>query len=98
MSMTTSSDRRIPLAPSEGWLTLGLVLLLCASLAWALDDSMLVLGRDAATDFLLWTAVAGVLAGFAGEVSAEHENPERRAVIGRRHQTDSLQRVGKQTF
>jgi transglutaminase-like putative cysteine protease len=66
MSMTASSDRRIPLAPSEGWLTLGLVLLLCASLAWALDDSMLVLGRDAATDFLLWTAVAGVLAGFAG--------------------------------
>jgi transglutaminase-like putative cysteine protease len=65
-SITTSSGRSVPLSPSEGWLTFGLVILLCASLAWSLDDARLVLGRDEATDFLLWTAVAGVLVGFVG--------------------------------
>ncbi|MGK2851755.1 MAG: transglutaminase TgpA family protein [Candidatus Limnocylindrales bacterium] len=64
--MTTSSGRRIPLAPPEGWLTLGLVILLGLSLAWSLDDARLVLGRDALTDFLVWTAVGGALAGFVG--------------------------------
>ena len=66
MSLTLASGRRIPLAPPEGWLTLGLVLLLCLSLAWSLDDAELVLGRGAYTDFLTWTAVGGVLAGFIG--------------------------------
>lgn len=64
--MTASSGRRIPLAPPEGWLTLGLVMLLGLSLAWSLDDARLVLGRDAYTDFLVWTAVGGALAGFVG--------------------------------
>lgn len=60
------SGRRVPLAPPEGWLTLGLVILLGVSLAWSLDDARLVLGRDALTDFLVWTAVGGALAGFVG--------------------------------
>ena len=41
MSFTTSSGRRIPLAPAEGWVTVGLVLALCLSFAWALDDALL---------------------------------------------------------
>ncbi len=68
MTLTTRSGQRIPLAPREGWLTLGLVLLLCLSLAWSLDDALLVLGRDEYTDFLTWTAVGGVLMGFIGAV------------------------------
>ena len=62
----THPGRRIALTPAEGWLTLGLVMLLCLSLAWSLDDARLVLGRDALTDFLIWPAIAGVLAGFVG--------------------------------
>lgn len=64
--MTRSPGRRVPLAPPEGWLTLGLVILLGLSLAWSLDDARLVLGRDHLTDFLVWTAVGGALAGFVG--------------------------------
>ena len=30
----------------DGWFTVGLVLLVCATLAWSLDDALLVLGRD----------------------------------------------------
>lgn len=66
MSLTLSSGRRIPLAPAEGWLTLGLVLLLCLSFAWAVDDARPVLGVDRYTDFLTWAAVGGVAAGFVG--------------------------------
>ena len=62
----TSLLRRISFAPPEGWLTVGLVILLCVSLAWSLDDAMLVLGRDAYTDFLVWTALGGAIAGFIG--------------------------------
>ena len=66
MTDTLGSGRRIPLAPREGWPTLGLVLLLCLSLAWSLDDAQLVLGEESLTDFLPWMAVGGVLAGFLG--------------------------------
>ena len=58
--------RGIPLAPSEGWLTLGLVMLLCLALAWSIDDVALVLGRGALTDFLPPIAILGVLVGFIG--------------------------------
>jgi transglutaminase-like putative cysteine protease len=64
----TPTSRRIALAPADGWITLGLVVLLCLSLAWSLDDARLVLGRDGLTDFLVWTAIGGVLAGFIGPV------------------------------
>ena len=44
---TLSSDRRVPLArrPRAGS-RVGLVLLLCLTFAWSLDDALLVLGRD----------------------------------------------------
>jgi hypothetical protein len=29
--------RRLSIAPKEGWLTLGLVLLICLTLAWSVD-------------------------------------------------------------
>ncbi len=50
----------------DGWFTLGLVILVCATLAWSLDDALLVLGRDELTDFLFWAAIGGVAAGFIG--------------------------------
>jgi transglutaminase-like putative cysteine protease len=59
-------SRDLPLRPSEGWLTLGLVVLLCMSLAWSLDDANLVVARGEYTDFLAWTAFGGALAGFIG--------------------------------
>ena len=59
-------NRRIPLAPAEGWLSLGLVMLLCVSMAWAIDDVALVLGNGTFTDFLAPMALAGVLIGFIG--------------------------------
>jgi transglutaminase-like putative cysteine protease len=58
--------RRIPLAPIEGWLTLGLVTLLCLTMAWSIDDVALVLGNGGFTDFLAPMAIAGVLVGFIG--------------------------------
>lgn len=62
----TVGGRRIPLAPSEGWLTLGLVLVLCLTLAWAVDDVRRILGRGEFTDFLAPMAVFGVLVSFVG--------------------------------
>ena len=59
-------NRRIPLAPAEGWLPLGLVMLLCLTMAWAIDDVALVLGNGTFTDFLAPMALAGVLIGFIG--------------------------------
>ncbi len=66
MIYTTKSGRSFPVAPPEGWLTLGLVLLLCLAFAWSLDDAQLVLGDPELTDFFTWTAVGGVMAGFLG--------------------------------
>jgi len=50
----------------DGWFTVALVLLVCATLAWSLDDALLVLGRDQLTDFLFWAAIGGAVAGFVG--------------------------------
>ena len=58
--------RRIPLAPAEGWLTLGLVLLMCLSLAWSVNSVKWVLGQDRYLDYLVYAAAGGVLAGFIG--------------------------------
>lgn len=60
------TGRRIRLAPEEGWLTVGLVGLMALTAAWSLDDAAWVLSRDEWTDFLSWTAVLGVAAGFIG--------------------------------
>lgn len=57
---------RLPLAPAEGWITVVLVLLLCLTLAWSLDDARWVLGRETYLDFLPLAAGGGVLAGFIG--------------------------------
>jgi transglutaminase-like putative cysteine protease len=57
---------RLRQSPAEGWISLGLVLLMTLTVAWSLDDAAWVLGRDAYTDFLTLTVILGVLAGFAG--------------------------------
>ena len=59
-------NRRIPLAPAQGWATLGLTILLCLTFAWSLDDARWVLGRNEYLDFLQWAVLGGVLAGFIG--------------------------------
>ncbi len=58
--------RRLASGPAEGWLSLGLVLLMCVTMAWAVDDVAPVMGRGTYTDFLTWAAVGGVLMGFVG--------------------------------
>jgi len=50
----------------DGWFTVGLVVVICVTLARSLDDALLVLGRDEVTDFLVWAAIGGVAAGFVG--------------------------------
>jgi transglutaminase-like putative cysteine protease len=50
----------------DGWFTVALVLLICATLAWSLDDALLVIGRDELTDFLFWAAMGGAFAGLLG--------------------------------
>jgi hypothetical protein len=54
------------LSPAGGWFALGLISAICAALAWSLDDAVLVLGDGKVTDFLIWTALAGVLVGVVG--------------------------------
>ncbi len=52
--------------PDEGWLTLGLVALLIAVLALAVDDPSWVNGRGHLTDGLLLLGMLGVAVGFIG--------------------------------
>ena len=49
--------RRIPLAPAEGWVTLGLVIVICLTMAWALDDARWVLGQAKFLDYLVVAAI-----------------------------------------
>ena len=58
--------RRLPLGPAEGWLTLACVLLICLTMAWAIDDARWVLGNPDYLDLLVLAAVGGVLVGFIG--------------------------------
>jgi len=58
--------RRIVNGPEEGWLSLGLILLMCVVMAWAIDDVAPVMGIGEYTDFLTWAAVGGVFFGFIG--------------------------------
>ena len=64
-------NRKIPLVPSEGWLTVGLLTLICLTMAWAIDDSRWVLGQDRFLDFLPLAAIGGVLVGFIGALFSE---------------------------
>jgi transglutaminase-like putative cysteine protease len=57
--------RRIQLAPAEGWLTLGLVLIMCLTLARAIDDAHWVI-KEEYLDHLIFAALGGVLCGFIG--------------------------------
>lgn len=57
---------QLPVAPAQGWLALVLVAAMCASLAWSLDDAILVLGDGDVTDFLFWAALGGVAIGALG--------------------------------
>ena len=66
MNWMRRANARPPLAPAEGWVTLGLTLLLCLTLAWSLDDARWVLGRESYLDFLPLAAAGGVLVGFIG--------------------------------
>ena len=59
-----TEQRRFPLAPAEGWTTLGLVLLLCLTLAWSIDDASWVVGPRGLTDYLPLAIVLGVAWGF----------------------------------
>jgi Transglutaminase-like superfamily/Domain of unknown function (DUF4129) len=66
--MTGRTDRELlrSLRHLDGWFTIGLVALLCATLAWSLDDARLVLGRPQLTEFLFWAALAGAGIGMLG--------------------------------
>ena len=55
-------NRRMPLAPAEGWSTLGLVILICLTMAWAMDDAAWVL-VEKYLDYLPLAAIGGVLSG-----------------------------------
>jgi len=66
MNSMVRANGRLRLAPAEGWVTVGLTLLLCMTLAWSLDDARWVLGRETYLDFLPLAAAGGVLAGFIG--------------------------------
>jgi hypothetical protein len=66
MSRIAGRSARLPLAPAEGWVTPGLTLLLCLTLAWSLDDARWVLGRATYLDFLQVAVAGGVLVGFVG--------------------------------
>ncbi len=62
--MTFRRPARIPLAPAEGWLTFGLVLVVAVCLAWSLNSARWVLGRPVLTSFLPYAAAGGVIWGF----------------------------------
>ena len=65
-AMVQKSDRRIPLAPAEGWLTILLVILLVMPIAWSIDDARWVLGQQELTRFLPWAIVGGAAWGMLG--------------------------------
>ena len=82
-----AEERRLPLAPAEGWTTLGLVLLLCLTLAWSIDDASWVIGPRGLTDFLAWAIVLGVGWGFVereGRLAALAGAPPRGGLRGAR--------------
>jgi hypothetical protein len=59
-------NRRVALGPAEGWLTVALVALLCATMATSIDDAAPILARDDFTDLLVPMAILGMFAGLIG--------------------------------
>ena len=59
------SARRVAATPAEGWMSVLLLVLMCALVGWAIDDARWVLGDEAHTDFLPWAGALAVLWGFA---------------------------------
>jgi transglutaminase-like putative cysteine protease len=62
----TARRRSIPWAPAEGWLGLGLLIVMGLTVGSSIDDARWVLGRDGLTDFLPWAIVMGIVFGFIG--------------------------------
>lgn len=60
----TVRSRPIPRQPAEGWISLLLVYVMAACLAWSIADSRWVLGRSDLTGFLPLAAAGGVAWGF----------------------------------
>ncbi len=58
-------ERRLALAPAEGWSSVLLLVLMCALVGWAIDDAHWVLGNQTNTDFLPWAGALAALWGFA---------------------------------
>lgn len=52
------------LRPDEGWISVGLVMLLGGSMAWSIADARWVLGRDDLSSFVIWIALAAALWGY----------------------------------
>jgi transglutaminase-like putative cysteine protease len=61
-------DRRLPIStgPAEGWLTIGLVVLLVLPVAWSIQDARWVLGNAELTEFLPWAVIGGTAMGMLG--------------------------------
>ncbi len=60
---------RLRLRPAEGWLTVAMVVLLVATLAWSLQDAGWVPESQGSTDYLIWLAIAGIAVEFVGAKS-----------------------------
>ena len=63
----TEMRRRLPAlaaGPEEGWISLFLVALMAVVMAGAIDDAGWVIGNGKLTDFLVFAALGGVVAGF----------------------------------
>ena len=75
--------RELPRSPAEGWLPLGLLLVMLVAIALAVDEARwagIGTGNSSQTAFLLWAVVLSALWGF---VSAKSElSPIRAHVIG----------------
>jgi transglutaminase-like putative cysteine protease len=56
--------RRFPLSPAEGWSALALLVLLCLTMAWSVDDASWVAGPRGQTGFLALAVVLSVGWGF----------------------------------
>ncbi|MFL5778428.1 MAG: DUF3488 and DUF4129 domain-containing transglutaminase family protein [Chloroflexota bacterium] len=54
------------LRPSEGWLSLVFMALVCLTMAWAIADARWILGNPTHTAFLPLATIGGVVAGFVG--------------------------------